>query len=173
MNKVLNNISDAEIDYLKKIVLLYHDSPLVNKGKAMHQLYDYIKSGGYKCAYSLALIEDVKTVKDHTLRPASTLFLPLYQKDYYKKYINSKELLKNIFECSKIICEITKPEHTRLTNLKVITKNLYKVTNIKVFNIDKDTVETEYCTPGFDYLLPEIQKDLTDIEISLGYTKEI
>lgn len=135
--------------------------------------YDYICGSNYKIAYSLALIEDEKKVLDHTLRASSTLFLPLFEKDYYKKYVDDKKLLKNIFECSKIVCQITKTEHDRLTRLKVITKNLYKVANIKVFNIDKDTVETEYYTPGFDYLLPEIQKDLTDIEISLGYTNEI
>lgn len=169
----MNKLSDTDIDFLKNIVLDYHTKPLLNKKRVLHMLYDFICGSNYKIAYSLALIEDDKKVFDHTLRPSSTLFLPLFQKDYYKKYIDNKKLLKNIFECSKIVSQITKTEHDRVTNLKVITKNLYKAAKIKIFNIDKDIVETEYYTPGFDYLLPEIQKDLTDIETSLGYTNEI
>ena len=57
----------------------------------------------------------------------------------------------------------------RITNLKCLTKDIYKVAKVKVFNQDKDCIEKDFYTPGFDYLLPEVQKDITEIEKEFGY----
>jgi len=114
-----------------------------------------------------------KESKDHTLRPSSTLFLPLFFDNFYKKYLDNFELLNNLLQCSKIICKVSKEEHSRITNLKCLTKDIYKVAEVRVFNIDKDCIETDFYTPGFDYLLPEVQKDITEIEKEFGYGEEV
>jgi hypothetical protein len=185
---MINKIPKNKIYYYKSLIENYHlnkekDSTLKSLKQIreeMHSLYDRIYSSIYCVAKSVSLIDNppnietkIKEVKDHTLRPSSTLFLPLYFENYYKKYLSNFNLLNNLLQCSKIVCKVTKEEHNRITNLKCLTKDIYKVAKVKVFNLNEDCIEQEYYTPGFEYLLPEVQKDLTEIEKSLNYREEV
>ena len=181
---MINKIPRDKILYYKTIIENYHNQkdklPFLNslkqKREEAHSFYDKI-CGSYLCvAKSVSLLDlenKPKESKDHTLRPSSTLFLPLFFDNFYKKYLDNFELLNNLLQCSKIICKVSKEEHSRITNLKCLTKDIYKVAEVRVFNIDKDCIETEFYTPGFDYLLPEVQKDITEIEKEFGYGKEV
>jgi len=181
---MINKIPRDKILYYQSIIENYHNQKdkfsylksLKSVREETHSLYDKI-CGSYLCvakSISLLVLENKpKQSLDHTLRPSSTLFLPLFLDNYYKKYLDDFELFNNIIQCSKIICKVTKEEHSKITNLKCLTKDIYRVAKVKVFNQDKDCIETEFYTPGFDYLLPEVQKDITEIEKEFGYGKEV
>ena len=181
---MINKIPREKILYYKTVIENYHIQKenfsclksLKSMREEAHSFYDKI-CGSYLCiAKSVSLLETenkFNETKDHTLRPSSVLFLPLFLDNYYKKYLDNFELLNNILQCSKIICKVTKEEHKRITNLKCFTRDIYEVAKVKVFNIDKDCIEKDFYTPGFDYLLPEVQKDIIEIEKELGYGKEV
>ena len=116
--------------------------------------------------------DNKKLTNDHCLRPSSHFFQMIIEPEYRKKYLD-KELYRKILNIMCICCRMLKTENRILSSfnprsiLKCTTKELYEKAQIKVYDYDKDKLETKYFTPAFDLLPIEVQDDITDYENKL------
>lgn len=116
--------------------------------------------------------DNKKLTNDHCLRPSSHFFQMIIEPEYRKKYLD-KELYRKILNIMCICCRMLKTENRILSSfnpksiLKCTTKELYEKAEIKVYDYNKDKLETKYFTPAFDLLPIEVQDDITDYENKL------
>jgi hypothetical protein len=181
-NKVPKEVVDISFEDYKHKISLFDSSTDKLYRKTLKQ---YFARSVYDitCRFKIPLFashnalsqfpKDFKTTKkltnDHCLRPSSHFFQMIIEPEYRKRYLD-KKLYKKILNIMCICCRTLKTENRILSSfnpksiLKCTTKELYEKAEIKVYDYNKDKLETKYFTPAFDLLPIEVQDDITEYE---------
>jgi hypothetical protein len=181
-NKVPKEVVDISFEDYKHKISLFDSSTDKLYRKTLKQ---YFARSVYDstCRFKIPLFashnalsqfpKDFKTTKkltnDHCLRPSSHFFQMIIEPEYRKRYLD-KELYRKILNIMCICCRTLKTENRILSSfnpksiLKCTTKELYEKAEIKVYDYNKDKLETKYFTPAFDLLPIEVQDDITKYE---------
>jgi len=175
INKLPKHLVEDEFDSVKSAVLRFDKLnktqilQLIHKRK--RQLYEFVCSKKHYKFITLKASElPLKfSMLEHPLRPSASYFKVLFNSETNKKYLESFDLFNTLLQAATICVKAMKDENELLksfatTNLKCLTRDLYKEANISVFCYDTEKF-LHNKTPVFYDLPKVIQEDITKIEI--------